>query len=105
VYKDKRRTKRKEAETANATAAENESQVRPISTPFNMGIFETLLGLSGHGVVLVPMAAEHINNPLVRQIQPRAQNAQNIPPDVRYELLRITYEWHNARAATDSGQK
>jgi hypothetical protein len=79
-YKDKRGTRLKEAETPNAIAAGNESQVRRWSTPFDMRIFKTLLGLFGHGVVRILTAAQLSNNPRVRQIQPRAQNIKKSPP-------------------------
>jgi hypothetical protein len=91
-----------DAETANATAAENESQVRRMSTPDHMRIFEELLGLCGRGVVRIPTDGELMNNPRVRQFQ---QRAPHIPPAVLYQLLRITCEWHNAQAGTQSAEK
>jgi hypothetical protein len=62
-YKAKSRTKLKEAETANTTAAQKESEVRRWLTPGNMRIFEILLGLTGRGVVRIRTDGELMTMP------------------------------------------
>jgi hypothetical protein len=62
-YKAKSRTKLKEAETANTTAAQKESEVRRWLTPGNMRIFEILIGLTGRGVVRILTDGELMTMP------------------------------------------